>query len=139
MKRSSCAADTCDHRGSSFSAMISAPDDSSFRGPGSRGARRRRGRGRAHRGADPDRARVFQRGHDEFAEEEEASTASDRRMNLGSCAAAICSGTRWIEPSGESQVEIRQAQGATNTVPSFIHAERAGARGEVREESRRNA
>jgi len=37
------------------------------------------------------------------------------------------------------QVAFAKAEGATNNVPSFIRAERAGARGEVREERRRHA
>src|SRR5882724_9127986 len=63
----------------------------------------------------------FRAGTDEFAEEEEASDGLGPTMNLGSCGGChLQPALGGSSPPVNPQVEFAKAEGATNTVPSFI-------------------
>src|SRR6267154_1029450 len=97
------------------------PDDSSSaaRDPGVRGAAA--GAGAPIAGLTGTELAFFNAGTDEFAEEEEAGDGLGPTMNLGSCGGChLQPALGGSSPPVNPQVEFARAEGATNTVPSFI-------------------
>ena len=97
------------------------PDDSSSatRDPGVRGGAA--GAGAPIAGLTRTELAFFNSGTDEFAEEEEASDGLGPTMNLGSCGGChLQPALGGSSPPVNPQVEFAKAEGATNTVPSFI-------------------
>jgi len=100
---------------------IPFPEDSSSaaRDPGVRGGAA--GAGAPIAGLTRTELAFFSAGTDEFAEEEEASDGLGPTMNLGSCGGChLQPALGGSSPPVNPQVEFAKAEGATNTVPSFI-------------------
>src|SRR5467141_1344814 len=97
------------------------PDDSSStaRDPGVRGGAA--GAGAPIAGLTRTELAFFRAGTDEFAEEEEASDGLGPTMNLGSCGGChLQPALGGSSPPVNPQVAFAKANGAANTVPSFI-------------------
>jgi len=104
-----------------FRDELPLPDDSSSaaRDPGVRGGAA--GAGAPIAGLTQTELAFFSAGTDEFAEEEEASDGLGPTMNLGSCGGChLQPALGGSSPPVNPQVAFAEAEGATNTVPSFI-------------------
>ena len=104
-----------------FRDEFPSPEDSSSaaRDPGVRGGAA--GAGAPIAGLTRTELAFFRAGTDEFAEEEEASDGLGPTMNLGSCGGChLQPALGGSSPPVNPQVEFAKAEGATNTVPSFI-------------------
>src|SRR3989442_478013 len=98
-----------------------APDDSSSaaRDPGVRGGPA--GAGAPIAGLTRTELAFFDAGKDEFAQAEEAAEGLGPTMNLDSCAGChLQPAVGGTSPAANPQVAFAKANGATNTVPSFI-------------------
>jgi CxxC motif-containing protein (DUF1111 family) len=104
-----------------FRDELPSPDDSSStaRDPGVRGGAA--GAGAPIAGLTKTELAFFNAGTKEFAEEEEASDGLGPTMNLGSCGGChLQPALGGTSPPVNPQVAFATADGATNTVPSFI-------------------
>ena len=104
-----------------FRDEFSSADDlsSTARDPGVRGGAA--GAGAPITGLTRTELAFFRAGTDEFAEEEEASDGLGPTMNLGSCGGChLQPALGGTSPPVNPQVAFATADGATNTVPSFL-------------------
>jgi len=104
-----------------FRDELPLPDDSSSaaRDPGVRGGPA--GAGAPIAGLTRTELAFFDAGKDEFAQAEEAAEGLGPTMNLDSCAGChLQPAVGGTSPAANPQVAFAKANGATNTVPSFI-------------------
>ncbi len=104
-----------------FRDELPLPDDSSSaaRDPGVRGGAA--GAGAPIAGLTRTELAFFDAGRDEFAQAEEAAEGLGPTMNLDSCAGChLQPAVGGTSPAANPQVAFAKANGATNTLPSFI-------------------